>query len=342
MHGAIPGIYACESIGMTDAEGIRRGVHVKNNICSILVLALVSGCMDASMSEDRSDLDAVPEIPSILAEVAQTDALPCGEDTIAVITDARNNQYVFCALGNGRVGVLENTWNPEAEAPLTDRISDPVELLKTIAVNAEVPGNIIDAVRAGNGVKEPFIAGMRKVDAQQSALASACNFDTFSEAYCNVDAQGYWDQFASEFVYNHSSVYPDLGCTRGNRFCQSAGWHQRTASAYQAYLEQGSGPVWGGACAGKERVISCNGSTLFQAWRSETVGSGSWTQTLNYWVAANTAAVWIMYADGAEHCRQSADRDDLRYRADSEPDAYHNYSLFFLKSVEDSVACEPL
>ena len=321
---------------------------MKRNPCWIigLVLAGAAGCVNGSEANETPELSSVDEeamASSPLAEVEGTSARPCGDSTIAVITDERNNRYVFCALGDGRVGVLENTWNPEVEAPLTDRIDNPVELLKAVVPGADLTPEILSAVRTGTPVKEPLVLGQLRHDVPRSSAIAGCTFETFAETYCGSGAGSYWDQFASEFVTNHSSVYPDLDCSRGNRFCDSiAGWHQRTASTYQAYLEPGSGPVWGGACAAKERVVSCGGSTTFNAWQREAVDSGSWVVKLdNFVIPENTYATWILSADGSGNCAPGADRDDMRYKAESEAGAYHNYSLFFLKWVESSVSCEP-
>jgi hypothetical protein len=321
----------------------------KKNPCWVvaLVFAGVAGCADGAELYEPSELASTPDIEALIgarrAEADRINARPCGDRTIAVITDDRNNQYVFCALGEGRVGVLESTWDAGADTPLTDRISDPVELLQTVVQGADLTPEIVHAVRTGTPVKAPLVAGALRVDVPRSGAVAACNFDTFANLYCGSAESSYWDQFASEFVHNYSSVYPDLDCTRGNRFCEKvAGWHQRTASANQAYLESGSGAPWGGACAAKERVISCGGSTVFQAWRRESVNSGSWVPTLeNYTIPENGTATWIMYGDGSASCAAGADRDDMRYRAESQAGAYHNYSLFFIKSVENSVSCEP-
>ncbi|MDC3960659.1 hypothetical protein KEG38_42790 [Polyangium jinanense] len=55
----------------------------------------------------------------------------------------------------------------------------------------------------------------------------------------------------------------------------------------------------------------------------------------------NGSAVWIMHSNGTQDCRAAADRDDMRFRADSAAGATHNDSLIFIKWVDDDVACEP-
>ncbi|UQA56475.1 hypothetical protein [Polyangium aurulentum] len=321
---------------------------MKKNPCWViaLVLAGAAGCVNGSEADETPELSSVDEeamASSPLADVERTSARPCGDNTIAVITDERNNRYVFCALGDGRVGVLENTWNPDVEAPLTDRIDNPVELLKAVVPGADLTPEILSAVRTGTQVKEPLVVGQLRHDVPRSSAAAGCNFETFQDTYCGSAAGSYWDQFASEFVTNHSGTYPDLHCTHGNRFCNSiAGTHQLIASSNQAYLETGTGAPWSGACAAKERVVSCGGSTTFSAWQREVVDSGSWVVKLdNFVIPENTYATWILSADSSGNCAPGADRDDMRYRTESASGAYHNYSLFFLKWVDDSIACEP-
>ncbi|WP_156338504.1 hypothetical protein [Chondromyces crocatus] len=315
------------------------------------MMALLLAGLGACTSGVPSDLDETHDAddasaedlraPTSLDEIEALNARPCGDDTIAVVTDALNNQYVFCALGDGRVGVLESSWDPGAAPPLTDSIPDPVALLETVTGSAaDVPPEIFDAVRAGIPVRETFRLGIRRTDAPRAA-AAGCNFTTFQNTYCGTDEDSPWDEFASNFVHNHSSVYPDLDCTHGNRFCSAALNHTRIASAQPAYLEGGSGPVWRGACAARDVVLSCGGSTLFEASRRETAGTGAWTASLaNYWIAENTYAVWVMYADTG-NCVASADNDDMMYKTVSEPGAYNHYSLFFLKWVANTIACEP-
>ncbi len=266
---------------------------------------------------------------------------PCGDRTIAVINDARNNQYVFCALGDGRVGVLENTWDPDAERPLSDRIADPVELLRTVA--ADVPQGIIDAVSKGVASPEVFVKGPPRTDVPHLLPVSACNLATFRADYCGSEPGSYWDNFASNYAYNTTyPANPYLACTHNVRVLRQ----RRMASVHRQRFTGLPGerqrPLWSGACAAKERVLSCGGSTVFNTWRRETVDSGSWVTSLdNYWIAENTAAVWTIHANSAGSCAAGADRDDMRYRADSEPGAYNNYSLIFIKWVDDTVACSP-
>jgi hypothetical protein len=293
-------------------------------------------------SEAQPQERAESASPVSLDEIERVNARPCGDDTIAVVTDARNNQYVFCAMGDGRVGVIESTWDPGAEQPLSDRISDPVELLSAVVGDAaEIPSAITNAVRVGTAVKEPFVFGKRKADFPRVMSATECDFDTFRNAYCGTGSASYWNSFASQFVDN-SSPNPDLDCAHKNMFCSDAGWHQRTASEYQANLESGSGSPWGGACAGKARVISCGGSTLFNTYYRETAGSGTWTSHIaNYWIAENSSAVWIYYGNAAHSCAPGSDVDDMRSAAQSEPGAYHNYSLIYIKWVDDSISCDP-
>jgi hypothetical protein len=247
------------------------------------------------------------------------------------------------AIGEGRVGVLESIWSPDEEAPLTDRISDPVELLQAVAEgDADMPAETMNAVRTGTPLLKPYVKGTRFTNYPQ-VLSASCDFETFQGLYCGPGDAGYWGQFASEFVTNWSSTYPDIDCSHGNKFCESvAGTRIRTASANPAYLEGGSAP-YSGACAAKQRVISCNGSTLFNTWTRESVDSGSWVPSLeDYWITENSSAVWIMYANGQPlTCAEGSDRDDMRYRTENEPGAFHNLSLFFIKWVDDTVACEP-
>jgi hypothetical protein len=103
------------------------------------------------------------------------------------------------------------------------------------------------------------------------------------------------------------------------------GVHQRTASTNPVYEDYG--PPYATACAAKEHVLSCGGSTLFQALRQENPGD-AWVTSLNYWVSDGGVATWKMYASD---CNIYHDRDDMRFKGNSEPGASHRYSTIFNK-----------
>ncbi|MEO5728690.1 MAG: hypothetical protein ABI134_00185 [Byssovorax sp.] len=108
--------------------------------------------------------------------------------------------------------------------------------------------------------------------------------------------------------------------------------HQRTASTNA--VEDDFGPPYATACGAKEHVLSCGGSTLFEALRQENPGD-AWVSTLSYWVTDGGVATWKMYASD---CNVSHDRDDMRYKGNSEPGATHRYSTIFNKWFSGS-AC---
>ena len=277
--------------------------------------------------EDIEDGDAV-EGSGVLAPETADNQAPCGEQTLMTVHADSGATYVFCGLGDGVTGVLEALPADGRADSLLDVYASPVELLHAVApADAVVPDELVVAVEHGELAAEhvpaePLVFGTSQppVSPHSTYCSNLTGFDN------NYGWSGSFQPFVEEFVEDYTDCENHLWYFTNSG---SVGWHQRTASSYQVYGEYGSAP-WSGACGAKEHVLSCGGSTLFQALRKETPGS-SWVSTLNYWVSDGVLATWKMYASD---CAGGSDKDDMRYTGDSEPGAHHYYKTIFIKWLD--------
>jgi len=309
----------------------------------LLLIAAATAC-DAGVSPDLEPREGDGSTPVVDVAPAEADLneRPCGDRTIAVVTDTRNNQYIFCAAGDGQVEVLESIWEPARGEELTAQYDDVIELFRAVVpADTSIPDDIIAALRSGQPrVAGLFKSGERRDDFPRLLSSSLCSFSAFEDEYCESCSFCYWADFAAEVVDVGGIGYNELDCTSDVRVCNQSTWHQRTASSsFGDFPFEGDTP--GGACASRERLISCDGSTLFNTWvRGGTSGAFE-PRITNFWVVEDTMAVGRIFSNDAHSCADNADRDDMRFRADSEPGAYHNYSLIFIKYAHDLNPCEP-
>ncbi|MDI1446900.1 hypothetical protein [Polyangium sp. 6x1] len=310
----------------------------------LLLAATTMACVGADAPEDaelaptpadtasaRLDGDGESLAPTAAASAMTRDnSAPCGDRTLAVVHARSGATYVFCGMGNGKTGVLEELPADGSAESVLDTYTTPVELLRAVAPeNTLLPDSlVIDVERGAHTRAELEHQPMKPVTL---GLPKAPNPATLVESYyCANPAEfGYaygWNAsfvpFVEEFVEDYSDCSLHLWYTGA-----SGPWatHQRTASTYQ--VQDDYGPPYATACAGKEHVLSCNGSTLFEAFRKETPSS-DWTTSLSYWVSDGGIATWKMYASD---CQGTSDRDDMRYTGSSEPGASHYYSTIFIK-----------
>jgi hypothetical protein len=253
----------------------------------------------------------------------------CGEHTLAVVNAPTGATYVFCGFGDGKTGVLEELPGGDPRESLLDVYPVPADLLRAVAPEGvEVPDHLIASVEAGRvGVAEesrsmyPVKLGKR-VKAPASLLGHYCSNPTeFTYDYgWNASHKPLMEEFVEDVTDCSLHYWNTTG---------AGSWttQQQWASAYQVYEEYGSSGPWAGACAGKEHILSCNGNTLFEAWRRETT-SDAWVQALSYWVSANSVATWKMTAS---NCTFNGDRDDMKFKGTSEPGAYQHYTAIFIK-----------
>ena len=266
--------------------------------------------------------------PSRIAAPEMLDnSAPCGDRTLAVVHARSGAAYVFCDMGHGRTGVLEELPADGSAASVLDSYVTPAEVLRAVApTDVALPEDLVAAVERGASIAEyrplrPITLGVPKAPSPMTMAQSyyCANPQEFGYAY---GWSASFLPFVEEFVADHQQCSLHLWNTSG---VPSVTWHQRTASTNPVYEDYG--PPYATACGAKEHVLSCDGSTLFEALRKETPES-SWTTALSYWVSNGAVATWKMYASD---CRATSDRDDMRYTGNSEPGAYHHYTTIFIK-----------
>jgi len=259
---------------------------------------------------------------------------PCGDRTMAVVHARSGSTFVFCAMSDGEVGVLEELpAGATADRSLVDAYPNAAALLRAVAPeDAALPEGLIASMEAGavaGRPQSPFpvVLGVAAAAPVTPSLIAACtNAQTFSNTY------GYssYVSFIREFVADPSDCTWHVWYSDSYPLVTS---HQRTASASPAYND--FGPPYATACGAKEHVVSCGGSTLFEALRKESAGD-AWMTSLSYWVTDGSIATWKMFASD---CDIAHDRDDMRFTGNSEPGANHRYSTIFNKWF-DGASCD--
>ena len=247
---------------------------------------------------------------------------PCGESTIAVITDERAATYAFCTSPDGQGGALVFELLPsESLESLLDEENDPVALLaRVLPPGQDAPAWVTESVRFGArvGDHDPFIASAAP---PTSSLVAACADPdaAFDEAWLSE-----FPDFYDEFVYfgGEGSDYTIRDCVREHTFWHEAvGSSQRTASGYTHTAS--------GACAGYARVYSCSGYTLLTAVTRDGT-TGDWNDFFSFWVPAGGLGKVKVYANAQHSCHPTRDRDDIRFNAESSPGAYHHFLATFV------------
>ncbi|WP_217909949.1 hypothetical protein [Pseudenhygromyxa sp. WMMC2535] len=271
------------------------------------------------------------EASGVVAPETIDNHAPCGEQTLLTVHATSGATYVFCGLGDGMTGVLEELPADGRADSLIDLYATPTELLHAVTPEDEkVPSEIVTAVERGELDPGVAPAEVLEVGISQPPVPVATGYCSdvpgFNSKYGWLNS---FLPFIEEFVADQSACENHIWYTT-----QSYPWgaHQRTASSYQVYAEYGSAP-WSGACAAKEHVLSCDGVTLFEALKKEDSDS-SWSTSLSYWVSEGSVATWKMYANSAKSCAGTADRDNMRFTGNSEPGAYHYYKTIFVKWMD--------
>lgn len=309
-------------------------------LLSTLVVAssLVFGCEAApgavdseSPSDDvsaaaQSDLDvsAGPELAQGDVDLSINE-MPCGESTIAVITDERAATYAFCASPDGDGGALVFELLPsESVESLLDEESDAVALLtRILPPGQDAPGWVVESVRSGARACEhaPYTVRAKSAPPIQNFVANGC---ADPDAVYDEAMDSLFPSFYDEFVYfgGAGSNYTIRSCVREHEFFHEGyGTSQRIASDYTHTQD--------GACAGYARVYSCGGYTLLQAFtRAGT--SGAWSDFFSFWVPAGGLGKVKVYANPQHSCHPTRDKDDIRFYATSNPGAYHHFVATFI------------
>lgn len=274
---------------------------------------------------------------------------PCGDNTIAIVeTEDRNARYIFCAAEGDGTGVLEVlAQGYESLTVLTELQRDPVALLTDLV--GELPDDVRSALQ---GEEPPGVDGILRVSIPLERLIERADVawppTVSSTAQCNSNHE--WSEFfvgeahTSDSGSSGAFYSSEVNCTGGThdgiswchhgikRFLNTSslvGFSQRTASSSYS----------GGACAAYGTVRSCGGSTLFKAeQRAGTSGSWPSTPSLSYWISSGGRATWYMFASN-KRCQKGQDKDDFRYRADSESGAGHRYGYMFVKEMRNTGGC---
>ncbi|MDC3978913.1 hypothetical protein [Polyangium jinanense] len=257
---------------------------------------------------------------------ARDNSAPCGDQTLAVVHARSGATYVFCAMGNGKTGVLEELPADGSAVSVLDTYTTPTEVLRAVAPeNMALPDDLVAAVDRGARTMEeyrplkPFTLGVPKTPSPMTMVGSY---------YCdNPTEWSYtygWNNSFVPFIEEYVEDYADCSLHLWTS-SDTVTAHQHTASTNP--VADDYGPPYATACAAKEHVLSCNGQTLFEAFQKETP-SDPWETKLTYWVSDGGVATWKLFASD---CQASHDRDDMRYKGTSEPGAYHKYSNIFIK-----------
>lgn len=248
---------------------------------------------------------------------------PCGENTIAVITDERAATYAFCSSPSAEGGALVFELLPsDSHESLLDQENDAAALLARIMpAGQEAPAWVTESVRLGArvGDESPFVAHAMPPTSNFVATACADPDAAFDEAWLSE-----FPNFYDEFVYfgGAGSAYTIRDCVREHMFFHEAvPSSQRTASGY-THTENG-------ACAGYARVYSCDGYTLLEALTREGT-SGDWNDYFSFWVPAGGLGKVKVYANAQQSCHPTRDKDDIRFLAESSPGAYHHFLATFI------------
>ncbi|MEZ4294059.1 MAG: hypothetical protein R3B70_03710 [Polyangiaceae bacterium] len=307
----------------------------------VVVSCLASACVaqpgsvgTEPLSEEESSLESAlvemeDEVDPGRAAAGKVDLrlneAPCGDNTIAVLTNDRAATYVFCAVPKEQEAgalVFELLASPDAESLLDDN-TDPVSLLERVTPpGQEMPEWVTESVKSGvMWGDHPFIDRAPSSGPIQGFISDACtNPDgVFNEAY-----YGEFPDFYDEFVYfgGAGSNYTIRSCVREHEFFHDYYiTSQRTASAYEHTAN--------GACAGYARMYSCNDWTLLKANAREGT-SGAWTEVFAFWVPAGGLGKVKYYANSQHSCHPTRDKDDLQFRAESSPGAYHHFIGTFI------------
>lgn len=259
------------------------------------------------------------------ARKTHDNSAPCGDRTMAVVHDRSGSTYFFCAFADGTTGVLEDL--PAGAAPEASRLDEfqtAAGLLRALdPEGATLPDGLVAAVEAG-AVPEghrslfPVVVGTARAPVAALANPACSNAQTFSDTYGFSSYVAFMEEFVADI--NDCSLH--VWYTDSYPLVTS---HQRTASTNPVFEDYG--PPYGTACGAKEHVLSCGGSTLFEALRQENPGD-PWVTTLSHWVGDGVVSTWKMYASD---CNASNDRDDMRFKGNSEPGVTHRYSTIFNK-----------
>ncbi len=253
--------------------------------------------------------------------VESEEETPCGDATIAVLTDEKGATYAFCASPEGGPLVLERLPSAAVRSWLEEE-PDLVALFDRIhPADVPVPAWVRESLIAGVkiGAAEPYRWTAPVADVTTVALAGSCaDPDTFFD-----DANDQWDSFAREFA-TPTFNFPWWTCVDEATFAHES-------YAHTIHTVSNTPITDNGACAVYGRVLGCgSGDTVLTGDIRGTAGSGTWSNFFTMSIPSGGFGKVKKYANAAKSCHPDEDRDDFRIEADSEPGASHHYAAIFI------------
>jgi hypothetical protein len=253
--------------------------------------------------------------------VESDDEAPCGDATIAVLTDEQGATYAFCAHPEGGPLVLERLPSAAARSRLDDE-ADVAALFDSIhPADVAAPAWVRESLIAGEkiGDEEPYRWAAPSPAVHAVALAGSCaDPDTFFD-----DATDQWKTFIEEFATPLFFTSP-FTCVDEATFAHESRGHTIHTVSNTPITDDG-------ACAVYGRVLGCgSGDTALTGDIRGAPGSGAWSHFFTMSIASGGFGKVKGYANGAHSCHPDDDRDDFRIEAVSEPGASHHYAAIFI------------
>jgi len=311
-------------------------VKSKLKLAGLLTCLSTFSCPSAFAGNMQSEVALSTSMPLQLTEEVVTNDAPCGVDTIAIINTAQNDQYTFCADGEG-TAVMELLYDDGERESLLDKITDPIDLLATVTpAYVDIPSEVLVSIAEGQSLQNAasFVVG------KAAYIADTDEVNLSSKAACSTPSLGF---SISEFV--NSTTYCDFvsGTTTSSG---NSNWHHHWASAFNVPGEGShshAGPhepfkQWfadedeeGDARYGRARVRSCGGTTLFRGWKKASPTTGSWSPIATYHVPSGYLYTMKWYSNSQHSIWMGYDADDIRFRADALGNASFGSRFYFLK-----------
>ncbi|WP_217910186.1 hypothetical protein [Pseudenhygromyxa sp. WMMC2535] len=234
---------------------------------------------------------------------------PCGEQTLLTVHATSGATYVFCGLGDGMTGVLEELPADGRADSLIDLYATPTELLHAVTPEDEkVPSEIVTAVERGeldSGGRAP-----RRSRGRDQSAAGACGHWLLLGRARLQQQYGWLNSFLpfiEEFVADQSACENHIWYTNTKLSMGRAPADRELLSG----LRRVRSAPWSGACAAKSMSVL--------RWRHLVRGAEERRLGLVVVHLAQllglrgSVATWKMYANSAKSCAGTADRDNMRF-----------------------------
>jgi hypothetical protein len=273
-----------------------------------LGLLLCAACGIESGPVDSTDVGSAAEAP-------------CGDATVAVLTDEQGATYAFCAHPEAGPLVLESLPSAAARSRL-DEEPDMEALFDSIhPASVQAPEWVRASLIAGEkiGDEDAYRWAAPPAEVQAVALAGSCaDPDTFFD-----DALTHWQTLIREFAT------PTFN--RPGWECVDEAIFENDFMTHTLHTVSNTPITDDGACAVAGRVLGCgSGDTILTGDVRGTAGSGSWSNFFTLTIHSGGFGKVKQYGNAAHNCHPDYDRDDFRIRAVSESGAWHHYAAIFI------------